>query len=114
MERPLYRPPVNPVVEQQAVADGDADVSVDVLFDQVYVDKDELRAVLRQELQTRSSISLQELLERHPLRHGLTELVAWLSLATEDRHRHVIDEERTHTVTWTDGRTAPGGPPSRR
>lgn len=107
MERPLYRPPVNPVVEQQVLADGDADVSVDVLFDQVYVDKDELRAVLRQELQTRSSISLQELLERHPLRHGLTELVAWLSLATEDRHRHVIDEERTHTVTWTDaeGRT---------
>src|SRR5690606_15050578 len=101
MDRPLYRPPVRAKIDEQEVEVGDAEIPADALFDQVYVDKERLRAILRQALQTRRQISLEELLAEHPLRQGAAELVAWLSIA-EDERRGVIDESRTSTVVWED------------
>jgi len=101
MERPLFTPPVKPHIDEQPLEDGGADVSVDALFDRVHVDKDRLRARLRQTLQTRDQVSLEELLDVHPLEQGLAELVAWLSIATGDGCA-AIDEARFQTVTWTD------------
>lgn len=102
MERPLFTPPVRPVIRQQAIEAGDAALNPDALFDQFHVDKERLRARLRRALQTRRQISLAELLEAEPIEQGLAELVAWLSLATGEV-RSVIDEERPQAVRWTDG-----------
>ena len=44
MERPMFSPPVKPVITQQILDPGDSDVSADVLFEQFYVDKERLRA----------------------------------------------------------------------
>ncbi|MQA91371.1 MAG: DUF3375 family protein [Gemmatimonas sp.] len=101
MERPLFTPPVRPVIRQQTLDAGDVELSADVLFQQFYVDKDRLRTRLRKAFQTRRQISLEELLEAEPLEEGLAELVAWLSLATGE-NRGVIDESRPQTVPWTD------------
>lgn len=106
MERPLFSPPVKPVIEDQALVEGEADVDTRALFEQFYVDKERLRAHLHRALQTRRQISLAELLEAHPLEQGLAELVAWLSLATGEESG-VVDEERLQNVTWREanGRT---------
>jgi hypothetical protein len=101
MDRPLFTPPVRPVIQQQAIEEGDAALNPDALFDQFYVDKDRLRARLRRALQTRRQISLAELLEDEPIEQGLAELVAWLSLASGDSPS-VIDEDRPQTVRWID------------
>jgi hypothetical protein len=101
MERPLFSPPVRPVIRQLTLEAGDAELSTDLLFEQFWVDRDRLRARLRRALQTRRQISLAELLEAEPLEQGLAELIAWLSLATGER-RGVIDESRPETVRWTD------------
>ena len=102
MNRPLFAPPVKPVITQHAFDQGDADVDADALFEQFYVDKERLRARVRQALQTRRQIALAELLESHPLEQGLAELVAWLSLATGEGYG-IIDESRTQQVAWVDG-----------
>jgi hypothetical protein len=105
LERPLFTPPVRPVIREQRLAEGEADVDAGVLFEQFYVDKERLRARLRHALQTRRQISLAELLEAEPIEQGLAELVAWLSLATgegEGRGAAVIDETRPQTVSWRD------------
>ena len=78
MERPLYEPPFKPSVESELVSEGNADVSVELLFDQIYVDKERLRSILRRELMSRPRIALDELLQRYPMEQGLTELLAWL------------------------------------
>lgn len=106
MDRPLFTPPIKPVIVQQILEDGDVDVRPDPLFEQFFVDKERLRARLRRALQTRRQISLTELLEAEPLEQGLAELVAWLSLATGEG-RGVIDEHQEQTITWEDraGRT---------
>jgi len=101
LDRPLFTPPLKPEIDSHNLAEGDADIDASALFEQVYVDRERLRARLRQLLQTRSSVSLTDVLEAHPLEHGLAELVAWLSLATGEG-LGVVDETRTHAVEWRD------------
>jgi hypothetical protein len=101
MERPLFTPPLRPVIRQHALEAGDVELPADALFQQFYVDKERLRARLRKALQTRRQVSLAELLEAEPLEQGLAELVAWLSLATGEG-RGVIDEGAPQTVRWTE------------
>ena len=101
MDRPLFRPPLRPRISDELLREGDVAVAADALFEQVYVDKTRLEALIRRALQTRSQISLAELLELHPLEQGLAELVTYLSLAA-DSDTAVIDDSRSHVVTFID------------
>jgi hypothetical protein len=92
---------VKPVIAQQTLDAGEADVTADRLFEQFHVDKERLRGRLRRALQTRRQVSLTELLDAEPLEQGLAELVAWLSLATGEG-RGIVDESDPRTVTWKD------------
>ena len=99
MERPLYNPPVKPVIAHVALEGGDADVDVAALFSQVQIDKPALAAHIRQSLQTRAQISLSELLQARPLQQGLAELVAYLQLASEQANA-VMDETTMESIEW--------------
>lgn len=101
MERPLFSPPWKPSIADQILAAGSDDVPTDVLYQQVYVDKTELLAHIRRALQTRPQISLGEIVETRPLEQGLAEIVAYLSIAADDSHA-LIDDEQKQTLTWTD------------
>ncbi len=100
-ERPLFSPPWKPKIAEQILIEGAAEFPTDALYEQVYVDKAELASRIRRALQTRTQVSLSELLEAHPLQHGLAELVAYLCLAAEDAHA-LIDDEQKQSVSWTD------------
>jgi len=99
MERPLYRPALRPHIADVELEAGDANFGAHALFDQVVVDRAELARHLRQCLQTRTQVTLAELITTHPLRHGLAELVAWLQLAGE-RSNTVFDEACEEPVRW--------------
>ncbi|HHE32079.1 MAG TPA: DUF3375 domain-containing protein [Chlorobaculum parvum] len=99
LERPLYRPPFKPLIEAIALDEGDADIDTAALYAQVIVDRAELTRNIRKALQERSQISLGELVARHPLRHGLAELVAYLQLAGE-WPRTTVDEETKEQIEW--------------
>jgi hypothetical protein len=100
-ERPLFSPPWKPKIADQILIEGAAEFPTDALYEQVYVDKAELASRIRRALQTRTQVSLSELLEAHPLQRGLAELVAYLCLAAEDAHA-LIDDEQKQSVSWTD------------
>jgi len=99
LERPLYRPPLKPLIVGTALDEGDADVDTAALYAQVVVDRAELARNIRQELQGRSQISLAEVVTHHPLRHGLAELVAYMQLAGE-WPKMVVDDEVQEQVHW--------------
>ena len=101
MERPLYSPPFKAKFAPAPVVEGDQDLSADALFDQIYVDKARLLAQIRRALQTRHQISLADLVKSFPLEQGLAELVAYLSLATED-DAAVIDDQTKQELSWVD------------
>jgi flagellar motility protein MotE (MotC chaperone) len=101
MERPLYSPPLKPVLSTDVVAADAGDIDAGALYDQVTIDRPRLQAQIRRLLQSRSQITLAEVVARHPLRHGLAELVAYLSIAGSDAHA-LFDEEHPERIDWCD------------
>ena len=99
LERPLYRPPVKEMITQLALDEGDAEVDTAALYDQIVVDRAELTGNIKRELRSKTQISLGELIARHPLRHGLAELVAYLQIAGQ-WPRATVDEEREEQGRW--------------
>jgi flagellar motility protein MotE (MotC chaperone) len=99
MERPLHTPTLKPVISDVALEAGDADVDASALYGQIVIDSAELARNIRHALQERSRITLSELCEAQPLRHGLAELVAYLQLAG-DTFKAVVDEETTDVIVW--------------
>ena len=108
MERPLYTPPIKPVIADIQLEAGDPEIDAAALYSQVVIDKEQLARHIRHALQDRSQIGLRELCELRPLRHGLAELVAYLQLAG-DRFKAVVDENTTETIIWPGA--AGDGPP---
>lgn len=101
LERPLYAP-----VKKARISSGDvrhADQKTDpaVLFEQFHVDPVPLAAGVREALRGQPTVGLKELLARHPIQHGLAELITYLSL-TDETFRIVYDEELRERIGWTD------------
>jgi hypothetical protein len=99
MERPLYRPPAKPQIVDLELEEGETDADLTALFNQVVVDRAELSRNIRQALQDKTQISLAELITIHPLRLGLSELLAYLQLAS-GRSDTAVDEETVETIEW--------------
>jgi hypothetical protein len=99
LERPLFRPPVRPQIADVVLETGEGDVDAAALFAQVVVDREALVRHVRQALQARSQVSLEELVAERPLRQGLAELIAYLQLAGEWPHA-VVDEETVTRIEW--------------
>ncbi|MDA8425173.1 MAG: DUF3375 domain-containing protein [Treponema sp.] len=101
MERPLFSPPARPRVDSSAVEAGDEDIDADALFDQWVVDREALRERITRALEERDQVSLAALAEAYPLERGLSELVAYLAIASEDRDAAFSESERD-LLDWVD------------
>ncbi len=99
LERRLYTPPVRPAIADTPIDAGLADMDDRALYAQVVIDRAELARHVRQALQNRSQVTLREVCDIHPLRHGLAELIAYLDLAATDA-KACIDEDVTDAVRW--------------
>lgn len=102
LERPLHRPPVRTRIRDLPLLPGDGEVSTDLLFSQIFVDRGRLERQLDRLLALRSPVSLGEVLETYPLTRGLSELVVYLVIASE-RRETVADEGREEVLAWEDG-----------
>jgi hypothetical protein len=113
LERPLFTPVLKPKLADLVLDGLEDEVDTARLFDQIVVDKARLRDTVQRALRGRPQVTLRELLDAEPLRHGLAELVAYLELAHapddnawEEGVRAVVDEAVEEPVRWqaTDGR----------
>lgn len=106
MERPLFSVPLVQNFALEVTSDDGAEVNVDALFDQVFVDELALKTNIERLLQTQSQIRLSELLQTHPLSLGVAELIGYLSLASqadsEGVFAGVIDESQQDLIQWQD------------
>jgi hypothetical protein len=97
MERPLFKPPLKVVFEQTLIEDGAADASTQALFDQFYVDIEQLRSNIKLLLRSKSQVSLTELLQHYHPTKGVAEVLAYMQIATSDS-RHYINNEHTEKL----------------
>lgn len=99
MERKLFAPPLRPVIADVPLRTGDGDVDASDLFNRMAVDRLELLERVRRALQARPQITLRELVEEHPLRHGLAELIVYLQIGSE-RDETVVEEDTMEEIAW--------------
>lgn len=99
MERPLYVPTTKPRILDFDLESDNSDVDATALFRQVVIDKAALATNIRQALQTRSQVTLTELCGMYPLRHGLSELIAYLQLSS-DVFKSAVDETCSEIIVW--------------
>lgn len=93
IERPLFTPPSKIAFTDTAVESGKANADTDVLFEQFYVDIDELRENIRNLLRSRSQIALSELLDHFRPTKGIAEILGYMQIATGDG-RHYINNDQ--------------------
>ncbi|MBB5437706.1 hypothetical protein HDC92_001380 [Pedobacter sp. AK017] len=94
MERPLFTPPIKIAFEQTTINEGFADVNTDILFDQFYVDVEELNNNIRLLLQHKSQVSLSELLQHYHASKGIAEVLGYMQIATTN-NKHFINNNQT-------------------
>ena len=99
MERPLYRAPAPLEIHDVALELGEEDFDAAALLRQVVVDKSLIVGHIRRVLQDRPVVTLQELCELRPLKHGLTELLTYLQVGS-DQFNAVVEDHETETVSW--------------
>ena len=97
MNRTLFTPPINPVIDETSLTAGTADMDVDVLYSQNHIDEEKLRANIRKALCTASQISLAGVIEHFPVEKGLAEAVAYLKIASNDE-KALIDEKACEII----------------
>jgi len=101
LERGLFVPVTDTGLLDSIVLEGEADFSVDALYLQHFVDRELLKTRIRRLLQEMTQVSLADICVRHPLEKGLSELLAYLQIATQDG-RAAIDEDVRQTIAWQD------------
>lgn len=101
MERPLYAPPLKVIIDSAIKEAAEEGIDLQKLYDQVYVDKNELQANIQKELQTQDQITLSAVIEKHPLSKGLAELVTYLTIASENSLT-IFDELHNEEIRWQD------------
>jgi len=92
MSRTLFIPPKNPIIEAGIISEGKSDVSSIALYHQVYVDEDELMANIKKALQSRTQITLRELISLFPATKGLEEVIAYFNIASKDPYAFIDGE----------------------
>jgi flagellar motility protein MotE (MotC chaperone) len=99
LERPLFSPQHKAKITDLALDLETPEIDASALYTQVVINKAELARHVRQALQERTQVTLKEISERHPLTHGLAELVAYLQLGSE-QFKAVIDEDTPEIIRW--------------
>jgi hypothetical protein len=101
MDRPLWSIRERPVIAEAELVEDDGEISLEALYIQIYVDKEQLNERIDRMLQSRDSATLSEILEAYPLEKGLSELIAYLSIASE-RPFSSFDPELPAEYFWMD------------
>jgi len=99
MNRSLFRPDQQHKVLLEAAEDGSQAISSDALFQQQYIDMQRLQGNIRKVLQQHEQISLAQLCALHPVQQGLSEVLAYMNLASQNS-RADIDDQQQEVIRW--------------
>ncbi len=102
MNRTLFTPPKNPVIDEAPLERGAAEVDVEALYTVNHIDEGKLRANIRKAMGTATQIALSGVVEQFPVEKGLAEAVTYLKIATGDE-KALIDENACETIPIAEG-----------
>ncbi|WP_159468840.1 DUF3375 domain-containing protein [Dyadobacter sp. 3J3] len=98
MDRPLFTSPVKVAFENTSIEDGLAEADTDALFDQFYVDMEELRSNVKSLLRNKSQIALSELLDHYRPTKGVAEVLGYMQIAANEGKHYVNRDQMEYLV----------------
>lgn len=106
MNRKLFKPPMPQQLPESLNEDKGLEVDVSSLFEEVFVDEEQLKLNIVKLLQAAPQINIEQILSKFPLKLGVAELVSYLSIATQQNidngWQALLDDENTVVVSWQD------------
>ncbi len=102
LERPLFRPSRTADLEAVAVEEGTSNLDLDVIDGQTHIDREALLDRVHQGLGAKGHARLADIVDDHPLEHGLAELVGYFSLGDSGLDV-VFDNDVRSSIRWEDG-----------
>lgn len=109
MEQKLWEPVKKAKLSTDAIESADDEIDIDAMFKQQYIDPEVLKDRIKLMLKGKKQISLKDIVSEIPIEKGLTEVIAYFSIATnyEKKSRAVINEETKETIEYSNnGRLA--------
>jgi len=106
LDRPLYTPLMPTGIKQDMIGIGSGDFSTDLLYSQIYIDREKLEDNIYQFLQQQEHITLTEVIEKYPLDHGVSEIIMYLVIAGDSTNASFY-EDILEELIWheSDGTT---------
>jgi len=101
MSRNLFSPPQNPVITVDKLTTGNMNMALDVLYQQTFIDENELLNNIQYALRDRTQISLTELIELFPIKKGIEEIITYLHIASKDLRATISNDIQTWCVLAT-------------
>ncbi len=90
--RSLFKSPQKVKFTHQHPEEGIATDSNDLLFTQFEISMPELQSRIKAALKSKSQITLPDFLKEFEIEKGVAEVVAYVEIASKERHKHLIDE----------------------
>ncbi|MEG4851557.1 DUF3375 domain-containing protein [Microcoleus sp. B5-D4] len=101
MERPLGKPTENRNFKNYNLSKATVDLpreQIDALRNYCYVDEEVLKRQIAATLEGKDWVTLAEVIEKYPVEKGLSEVVAYLAIASQDT-KHAIDDSASDRIT---------------
>lgn len=80
MDRNLFSPPRKVQLKDDDIGYGEVEGDDDSLYSHVFIDKEKLIVNIQRELMNQNEISLGSIIDKYPLKYGLTELTSYFTL----------------------------------
>jgi len=99
MEKPLYTPVIKIAIRDKVLSGEAVNFVPEALFNQIVVDKKQLLLNINKARGHQEQITLKHVIAQFPLRHGLAELIGYLSIAASLKQA-LFDENYSEEITW--------------
>ncbi len=105
VDRPLYNPPSKIKFINKNPEEGVSTSNNDLLFEQFEINMVELKGRIKTALKNKTQISFTDFIKEFQIEKGVAEVVAYVEIASKDRHKHHIDENIHDTIDIKNSKT---------
>ena len=93
MDRPLFKPPVKLLFQNEQIQEGYSDAVTDLLYSQFYIDIEVLKENIHFLLKNRSQVSLEDVLAHYRTNKDMAEVLGYMQIASRE-NKHYINYDK--------------------
>jgi hypothetical protein len=97
-DKPLFKVPQKIKFAQNEFDFGKATADNQNIYEQFEINIAELRNNIKNALKDETQISFNDFIKKFPIQKGVAEVVAYMEIASQDKRKHIIDEEMRQII----------------